>query len=723
MRKTGIIFASVILSLILLSGITIPSYSDYLSPKKQLESGVLPEDVVCKVNRILVIRDNGSPACVTEKTAEKKGWRIVAESTEHPTASVSEHSELQDTASVPDSVKIGGESVDVAQTYTDDDDDVVKETILDNSSTLTPNDVDSIEYDAALMSILETDLVFANKQLYPNVVYPAGTHEALKWPTYEVIFPRMAQVGVPFDVVYDYAYVIPDEETGSYVNFNEQCENCASDYFSARVSSFVDVESDNLEYFSETFDQEMIPMRNYAHYYYVPEFDNTKPLQEIFTFVINEPGEVYRIGEINISINQDNKDLVYFYVDGNGTILFDPFIEKETFAQSSFATSSAPSVMNTASIIKTEIEKLQERPHDQLGRTEVHVVYDPDNPPDFPEFMWAHYAGWLLEYYPDTDYREWLLENYFTEDWVNRFLTAHPELENLSTPIEYDAALMSILETDLVFANKQINPNVWGYNIKKWPTYEVTFPRMAQVGVPFDVVYDYAYVIPDEETGSYVNFNEQCENCERDYFSASVSSFVDVESDNLKYFSETFDQKMIPMRNYTHYSYTPEFDNTKPLQEIFTFVINEPDVVYRIGEINISINQDNDDLVYFYVDENGTILLDPLIEKETFAQSSFATSSVPSVMNAASVIKTEIEKLQERPYDQWGRTEIHVVYGPDNPPDFPEVMWAHYAKNLLESYPDTDYREWLLEGHFTEDWINRFLTAHPELENSASTKQ
>ncbi len=35
------------------------------------------------------------------------------------------------------------------------DDDVVKEAILDNSSTLTPNDVDSIEYDAALMSILE----------------------------------------------------------------------------------------------------------------------------------------------------------------------------------------------------------------------------------------------------------------------------------------------------------------------------------------------------------------------------------------------------------------------------------------------------------------------------------------------------------------------------------------------------------------------------------------
>ena len=77
MGKTGIVFASMIFSLVLLSSITISSYSDYLSPKKQLESGVLPKDVLCRENRTLVIRDNGSPACVSEKTAEKKGWRII----------------------------------------------------------------------------------------------------------------------------------------------------------------------------------------------------------------------------------------------------------------------------------------------------------------------------------------------------------------------------------------------------------------------------------------------------------------------------------------------------------------------------------------------------------------------------------------------------------------------------------------------------------------------
>ncbi len=80
MGRPSIIFASVVLSLVLISGITIPSYSDYLSPKKQLESGVSPEDVTCKENRILAIRDNGAPACVTEKTAEKKGWMIIDDS-------------------------------------------------------------------------------------------------------------------------------------------------------------------------------------------------------------------------------------------------------------------------------------------------------------------------------------------------------------------------------------------------------------------------------------------------------------------------------------------------------------------------------------------------------------------------------------------------------------------------------------------------------------------
>ncbi len=65
---------------IILAGSISYSFADdgeYLSPRKQVESGVAPEDIQCKENRVLVLRTNGSPVCVTEKTAEKTGWEII----------------------------------------------------------------------------------------------------------------------------------------------------------------------------------------------------------------------------------------------------------------------------------------------------------------------------------------------------------------------------------------------------------------------------------------------------------------------------------------------------------------------------------------------------------------------------------------------------------------------------------------------------------------------
>ncbi len=75
MRK--IVFILVLL-LIGIAPLIIPSYSEYISPKKQLESGVLHEDVICRENRVLVLRTNDSPACVKETTAQKTGWSIIA---------------------------------------------------------------------------------------------------------------------------------------------------------------------------------------------------------------------------------------------------------------------------------------------------------------------------------------------------------------------------------------------------------------------------------------------------------------------------------------------------------------------------------------------------------------------------------------------------------------------------------------------------------------------
>lgn len=48
-----------------------------LSLKQQLESGVVPENIQCRENNVLVQRTNGNLACVSERTAERMGWEIL----------------------------------------------------------------------------------------------------------------------------------------------------------------------------------------------------------------------------------------------------------------------------------------------------------------------------------------------------------------------------------------------------------------------------------------------------------------------------------------------------------------------------------------------------------------------------------------------------------------------------------------------------------------------
>ena len=76
MVKSNILFVGVIFSIILVASIS-PSYAEYTSPKKQIELGALPEDVICRDGKVLVIRDNGKVACVHDSTAEKLEWNII----------------------------------------------------------------------------------------------------------------------------------------------------------------------------------------------------------------------------------------------------------------------------------------------------------------------------------------------------------------------------------------------------------------------------------------------------------------------------------------------------------------------------------------------------------------------------------------------------------------------------------------------------------------------
>ena len=59
------------ITIILIFSITISANADIESPKKQLKNGIPIEEIQCNIERELVIRNNGMPACVKSETAEK----------------------------------------------------------------------------------------------------------------------------------------------------------------------------------------------------------------------------------------------------------------------------------------------------------------------------------------------------------------------------------------------------------------------------------------------------------------------------------------------------------------------------------------------------------------------------------------------------------------------------------------------------------------------------
>ena len=64
---------------------------------------------------------------------------------------------------------------------------------------------------------------------------------------------------------------------------------------------------------------------------------------------------------------------------------------------------------------------------------------------------------------------------------------------------------------NITFTTPEINEGTtFSLGPKIWPIYNVTFPGTAQVGVPFDVTFEYTYVIPDEDTGRYTHPEMQC---------------------------------------------------------------------------------------------------------------------------------------------------------------------------------------------------------------------
>ena len=62
----------------LICSLAVPANAEVESPKKQLDDGVVPENIVCNEGLNLIIRNNGSPACVKPTTIEKFKERGIA---------------------------------------------------------------------------------------------------------------------------------------------------------------------------------------------------------------------------------------------------------------------------------------------------------------------------------------------------------------------------------------------------------------------------------------------------------------------------------------------------------------------------------------------------------------------------------------------------------------------------------------------------------------------
>ena len=368
---------STILILLSIVSFTSIAYAEVLSPVKQIDMGIAPESVECFSDKTLVIRTNGNPVCLysgtVEKIIDRFGWKIVEK--------VSEPIQITDNTSL--------EQLPPIEAYVE-------------------------------------NIIFTNSEIEDKIF--GGLGPGKDWPKYNVTFPGTAQVGVPFDVVYDYTYVIPDEDTKRYTHPEEQCTDwtCEDDSFTISASTFVDVIKEGKVFRSNTTTADNhLPLRNFTNYDYFPEYDNTKVLSEKFTFVINKPNIDYRIGAIVLDFANDF-DYSYFYVDETGKIFFDENLNKERFSTEKLASKFSVTTKDVDSFVlkvSNEIDKLEKIP---VVRNVIQGKSDPNGP---PRETGLDSRTFYLTNYPGEDYEKFLGSFNYTETFIKSFIGQFPELQ------------------------------------------------------------------------------------------------------------------------------------------------------------------------------------------------------------------------------------------------------------------------------------------------------
>ena len=416
------------------------------SPKKQLESGVLPNDVRCNEDRVLVVRDNGKVACVRESTAEKQDWRIIVVKTDVPTQEKTELLIQDDDGQNNDSND--GESVDVT-----------------NTTGIAP--IVPILSDAKIVS--SNYGVDGNNE---NAVGELGTGLNF-WPRYNRTIPEQVMIGEPFDVVLDFSFALPDANGGYGENAIRCHESTCGDRYTLKVAYFENVESINrpdLVIEDTITDTEYTPNTKFDDGYVPWEYNNTGPQHEVFTFIINEPTIDYNYGQIYVGIggvmepfyfNISNTGIVYLseqkmgsYGNGSGQL-------KKDFSHWTYTTRAEyiieqvgfePPIEKLANFLQTYFSgENYQRLFVEMNVTQGYTDKFFEEYPNMKIRPTKELADHFLKYNPGESYeyyKEHLTYLNFTQAYIDRFFEENPHMRTQSFVPPFNGIIPQTSDTD-----------------------------------------------------------------------------------------------------------------------------------------------------------------------------------------------------------------------------------------------------------------------------------
>ena len=274
MVKSNILFVGVLFYIILVASIS-PSYAEYTSPKKQIELGVLPEDVICRDGKVLVIRNNGKVACVHDSTAEKLKWNIIK--TEFIQKEDRINSKIQ-AENLSNSVGITNNTDDYSNITTNNTNEIISVNIQSG------NLIKNIPYPMFVQKISDERLITSSNDIKNGSSYSGGSSP---WPKTTLDTPFQVKLGEPFDVTFTWSMVEFDKETGEIDDISPDDPNTPG----VGVVMFTRdgtqlVSASGFEITAERTNHYDITTTEYTK---IVEYDDTEIHSETLTFQIDEP--------------------------------------------------------------------------------------------------------------------------------------------------------------------------------------------------------------------------------------------------------------------------------------------------------------------------------------------------------------------------------------------------------------------------------------------------